>query len=122
MSQKVVIIESDQWLGDHYQQTLERQGFAVERASHAHSAIDVIDTIIPDAIVLNLTLSGTSGIALLHELQTYVDTTVIPVVVCSNLPDLAGETLRPYGVHRVLDSRSMVPGDLVAAVRSALTP
>jgi DNA-binding response OmpR family regulator len=120
MSRKVVVIESDQWLGDHYQQVLERHGFLVERASHAYSAIDVIDTTIPDVIVLNVTLSGASGIALLHELQTYVDTMVIPVVVCSNVANLELDMLRPYGVRRLLDSRSMVPDDLVAAVRSVV--
>jgi len=122
MSQKIVVIESDQWLGDHYQQVLERHGFLVERASHAYSAIDVIDTTIPAAIVLNIALSGASGIALLHELQTYIDTTAIPVIVCSNLSELDGETLRPYGVHRVLDSRVMRPDDLITAIRSALHP
>lgn len=121
MSRKIVVIESDQWLGDQYQQILEHHGFTVERASHAYSAIDVIDTTIPEVIVLNLALSGTSGIALLHELQTYVDTTAIPIIVCSNLPDLTLETLQPYGVRSLLDSRSMVPGDLIAAVRSAVT-
>ncbi len=36
---KVLIVESEPWLADHYQRTLERQGFAITRASNAYSAM-----------------------------------------------------------------------------------
>lgn len=118
MSETVLIIESEQWLGDHYERVLKKSGFAVTRASHAYAAMDMIDDVPPAAIVMSLLLSGTSGIGLLHELQTYVDTARIPIVVYSTRPDMRLEDLEPYGVKRLLDSVSMQPEDVVAAVRS----
>lgn len=120
MTQKILVIESDPWLGDHYQRVLERHAMAVLRASNAYSAMDVIDNKIPDAIVMSLGLSGSSSIALLHELQTYTDTARIPIIICCNTNNLSLEELRPYGVHRLIDSTTMQPEDLVAQVRSMM--
>ncbi len=120
MTQTVVIIESEPWLGDQYQRGLERNGFEVARASNAYTAIDMIDDKPPAAIVMSLLLSGAVGLGLLHELQSYVDTANIPVIVCSSLPNLELEELQPYGVKQLIDSTSMQPDDLAAAIRSVL--
>ena len=117
---KVLIVESEPWLVDHYQRTLERQGFAITRASNAYSAMDSIDDNLPDAVLMNVSLSGASSIALLHELQAYTDTGSLPIIVCGNTRDLTIDELQPYGVRRLVDSASMRPDDLVAAVRSVL--
>lgn len=114
----VLVIESEPWLGDHYQRVLEASEFAVSRATHAYSAMDLIDDVLPDAILMSLSLSGASSLALLHELQTYLDTAKIPVIVCSSMQNLTMDELEPYGVRRLIDSRTMQPSDLVAAVRS----
>jgi DNA-binding response OmpR family regulator len=121
MSRKVLVVESEPWLGDHFQRALEKEDITVTRASNAYSAIDLIDKSVPDAIIMSLSLSGASSIALLHELQTYVDTGKIPVIICSNLHNLDIEELRPYGVRHLINSTSMQPTDLAAAVRSVTT-
>lgn len=120
MSKKILIVESEPWLADHYRRTLERQGFMIKRASNAYSAMDSIDDNLPDAVVMNVNLSGASSIALLHELQTYTDTGSLPIVVCGNTANLTMDELRPYGVKRMVNSLTMRPDDLVAAVRSVL--
>ncbi len=120
MSRSVLIIESEPWLGDHYERSLKKHDFIVTRATNPYAAIAMIDGDLPDVIVMSLLLSGASGLGLLHELQTYTDTANIPVVVCSSLLDLRLEELEPYGVKRLLNSASMQPDDLVAAVRGAL--
>lgn len=120
MSKKVLVVESETWLGDHYQRVLERHGFEVARASNAYSAMDSIDANLPDAIVMNTNLSGASSIALLHELQTYADTGNLPVVVCSDTSSLVFDELRHYGVKRLVNSSTMRPDDLAAAVRGVL--
>jgi hypothetical protein len=57
---------------------------------------------------------------LLHELQSYTDTADIPVIVSTNLPNIELEELEPYGVKSLLNSASMKPSDIVAAVRSVV--
>ncbi len=121
MNKKVVLIESDPWLGEHFGQVLERDGFAVTHVSHAYAAVDAINNDRPDAIGMSMMLSGVNGLNLLHELQSYTDTATIPVVVWSAQPDgVSLEDLQPYGVQRVLDTTTMQPGDVAAALRSVL--
>jgi chemotaxis family two-component system response regulator PixH len=121
MSQTVLIIESEPWLGDQYQQRLERSDFAVLRSSNAYTAIDMIDQHSPGVIIMSLLLNGPGAVGLLHELQSYVDTAKISVIVCSSLPNLQLDELRPYGVVRLIDTTTMQPSDIPAAVRSVLS-
>lgn len=117
----VLVIESEPWLGEQYERTLTKNGFNVILTSNAYSAIEIIDDVQPAAIVMGLLLSGASGLSLLHELQSYVDTADIPIIVCSGSPTAVSiEELRPYGIVGILDTGSMRPGDLPAAIRSAL--
>ena len=118
MSQAVLILESESWLGDHYQRTLESQGFRTIRTNDPHEAMDMIDDDLPLAIVMGLLLNGAGGLGLLHELQTYTDTAKIPVIVCSAMSGVTQDELEPYGVKRLLDNTAMQPSDLIAAVRS----
>jgi hypothetical protein len=58
---------------------------------------------------------------LLHELQSYGDTKMTPVVLCTNMAEtLDLEDLRQYGVRRIIDKTTMQLDDLPAAVRSVL--
>lgn len=118
---KVLVVESEPWLGEQFQRTLQKHGFETGLTSNAYSAIDMVDTMHPDIIVMGLLLSGAGGLGLLHELQSYTDTAKVPVIVCSDeTARISLEELRPYGVQRVLDTGTMQPNDLAAAVRSVL--
>jgi CheY-like chemotaxis protein len=120
-SQKVLIVEDDVWLAEQQSRVLERAGYSTVVSPHAIAAIAAIDDIQPDAIVLDVLLTGNTGFALLHELQSYGDTGGIPVVLCTNLAaDMNLDDVRPYGVRRILDKTVMEPDDVVAAVRSVL--
>lgn len=117
----IVIVEDDIWLAEQFERTLGRAGWTVRRAADGHAAIDLIDERLPQVIVLDMLLPGGTGVALLHELQSYHDTGQIPVVLCTNLSvGLRQADLAPYGVKRILDKTTMHPDDLVAAVRSVL--
>ena len=117
----ILIVEDDRWQAEQYERVLNRAGYATTITLHALDAIEAIDDIHPDAIVLDVLLVGNTAFALLHELQTYSDTGNIPVIMCTNLAsDLSIDDLRPYGVKQILDKTTMKPNDLVIAVRSVL--
>jgi DNA-binding response OmpR family regulator len=121
MSHHVLIIESDPWMGEHFERVLTRAGFSVSLTSNAYSAIDMIDEQKPHVIVMGLLLSGAGGLSLLHELQSYNDTAKIPIIVCTNVVTaFSDEELAPYGVRKILDTGVMKPEDMPAAVRSVL--
>jgi len=119
--QTVLVVEDDAWLAEQQVRVLEKAGFSAQASPHAIDAITIIDVACPDAIVLDVLLTGTTAFALLHELQSYGDTGTIPVILCTNLAgDLSLENLQPYGVRRILDKTTMLPDDIVTAVRSVL--
>lgn len=120
-AKKVLIVEDDTWLAEHETSVLRQAGFTVEGAPHAMTAIEQVDHFKPDVIVLDVLLGGSTGFALLHELQSYSDTHRIPVVLCTNLAEqFDTKQLALYGVKRIVDKTTMHPSDIVAAVKAVL--
>ncbi len=75
---------------------------------------------LPDAILLDVMLTGPDGFTFLNELLSYEDTARIPVVLISSL-DLSGRNLEHYGVVQYLDKATMTPEDINVALRKALS-
>ncbi len=119
--QKVLVVEDDAWLAEHYVRILMNAGYESWSTPHALAAIDHIDTRRPDVIILDVLLTGSTAFALLHELRSHVDIGNIPVVLCtSTAADLAYEDMTMYGVRQVLDKTTMIPDDIVHAVKKVL--
>ena len=117
----VLIIEDDLWLAQQHQRVLRSAGFDTKIALNALDGIAMIDEELPDAIVLDVLLPGSTAFAFLNELQSYSDTGTIPVVICTNLAeDLLLANLLPYGIRQILDKSKMLPDDLITAVQKAL--
>lgn len=118
---RVLVIDDDQWLVDEYARTLTTAGYTVERAGNALDAMETIDRLKPEIIILDLFMPGPNGIVLLHEVKSHSDLNQIPIILVSNAAaDLKPDVLAPYGVLRVLDKTTMMPGDIVAAVKRVL--
>ncbi len=117
----VYIIEDDPWQADQYKLVLQASDYRVHVYDNGLAAIEAIDRAQPDVIVLDMLLPGTTGLTLMHELQSYSDTGDVPVILCTNLADeVKLEDVVPYGVQRILDKATMQPYDLVTAVRGVL--
>lgn len=120
-AKKICIVEDEPWFAESLARTLEAAGARTARASNAQSAIELIDTFLPDVVVLDLLLAGSTGLVLLHELRSHDDLATLPVIICSTLIDEpTSERLRAYGVQRVLDKTTMQPDNILAAVRGVL--
>lgn len=117
----VLLVEDDMLLARQFVGTLERAGFSTRHACHGGEAISCIDQQLPDVIILDMLLPVSSGLALLHELQSYQDTARLPVVLCTSVAEQIGlDDVRPYGVARIIDKTTMLPADIVAAVKAVL--
>lgn len=118
----VLLVEDDPWLAELEAEILVQAGYEVIHAPHAPSAIAKIDEKQPAIIILDVLLTGSTAFALLHELQSYGDTKVVPVILCTNMAEhLKLEDLHTYGVRRIIDKSVMHPDDILAAVRSILS-
>lgn len=118
---KILLVEDDPWLAELEVTTLEKAGFDVTHAPHAPSAIVKLDEVKPDVMVLDVLLTGSTAFALLHEMQSYDDSGSLPIILCTNMAEtIELEDVKSYGVRRIVDKSTMVPSDLVVAVRSVL--
>ncbi len=121
-ARSVVVVEDDSWAASAHARELQRAGFCVHVAPNGLEAMNVIDGMRPDAIVLDMFLTGPNGIVLLHELGSHSDLASIPVIVCTtSAADIPKGSLSAYGVREVLDKTCIQPGDIAAAVKRQLS-
>lgn len=114
----IVVVEDDAWLGASFERTLKKAGYEVHLATDGPAAIDIIDEVAPDGIVLDILLDQSTAPALLHELQSHHDLANIPVLLVSNIADRVDKaTIARYGVRDVLDKADLTPDQLVAKVK-----
>lgn len=117
----IVLVEDNILMSQHFERLLQKAGYSVAASPHVLGAIELIDQLKPDVIILDMLLTGSTALPLLHELQSHDDLAPIPVVMVSSLAqDMSLDTMKPYGVRRILDKVTMQPDDLVAAVRSVM--
>ncbi len=121
MSQRVVIVEDTLVQLRHYARILEREDYEVHSATSPITAIDIIDQVHPDVILLDFMLTGSNAMVLLHELLSHDDLSQIPIVLVTSAADQLSETvMRQYNVTQILDKTSMLPGDILAALKRAV--
>ena len=114
----VLLVEDDAWLADIETLALRQAGYTVIHSSNARSAMDEIEKTVPDVIVLDVLLPGSTAFALLNELQSYDDTQKIPIVLCTNIAEQFSQfPVDKYGVQRVVNKTTMTPDDIVVAVK-----
>lgn len=116
----VLLVEDDRWLADCFSAWLAADGHTVCRAVDAHDAIDAIDDSGCDVIVLDLLLSYTNGIQLLHTLQSHPDLADVPVIICSASAPADARIFAAYGVCQVLNKTTLSPIKLRNAIKKVL--
>ena len=79
----VLVIESDPIVASAVMRYMSTQGATVSIAQSAMQAIQACDQHIPDVIVLDISLTGHSGIEFLHEFKSYSDWHHVPVIAWS---------------------------------------
>lgn len=119
---RIELIEDDRLLARQFIGQLSHEiGWIVHHSTDAVEAIRSIDEVLPDIIILDVLLPAATAFTLLHELQSYEDTRIIPVIICSSIAEnLSLNELSPYGVVAVLDKATLTPEELRRAVQVAL--
>lgn len=118
---RVLIVEDDIWLSDNYVRYFKTQGLKTKIVNNAQLAINAIDDFKPNVIVLDFLLPKGNALPLLHEISSYTDINLIPIILCSNLAnDLFIEDLSVYGVKKIIDKTTMKPNDLIIAVKGLI--
>jgi type II secretory ATPase GspE/PulE/Tfp pilus assembly ATPase PilB-like protein/CheY-like chemotaxis protein len=78
---KVLLVDDEDSLRKVMRDLLERDGYAVTEARDGVQALDQVDRVGPDIIVLDLNLPGLDGYGVLSHLRSRPATATIPVIV-----------------------------------------
>lgn len=95
----VLVVEPSHFLGALYAAALHREGHDVRVVHDAQAAVYETDKKQPDVIILELQLSGHSGVEFLYELRSYPEWQHIPVVCQSFVPKRVMDFPRQLGVR-----------------------
>lgn len=109
---KILFIEDETQLIEAYKSKFER-GYLVDFATDSASAIDKATNWKPDLIILDILIPGeTNGVGVLEELKLKKETSLIPVLVLTNLENQE-ETVLSLGAVECL-TKSDTSFDTVA--------
>lgn len=108
----ILIVEDNEIFAESIKYSLRQQG-NIKICNNAEDAIDEIDKNIPDVIILDFFLGEHSAMALLNELQSYDDTSKIPILLCSDLYiEMPREFMKKYRIIKILDKATVTPKEL----------
>jgi CheY-like chemotaxis protein len=118
MSVVFVVDDDGEWLG--YYERLLREDYEVELFRDGVALMERMREVVPDAMILDVLLTGPTGFAVLNEMQSHEDLRRVPVIMVSGVG--IKEDLSEYGVARVLDKEKMRPGELLRALQEQCHP
>lgn len=87
MSKKILIIEDDTFLQGLSATKLSKEGFEVLTAGNVEDAAKILETTVPDFVLLDLVLPGTDGFGILKKIRENPKTAKTPVIIFSNLAE-----------------------------------
>lgn len=87
----VLLVEDEETLRKVLRSLLERDGFEVAEAADGAEALNAVDRLSPDAVVLDLNLPVLDGYDVLSRLRTRTTSATLPVLVLTANGDEASE-------------------------------
>jgi len=81
----ILIIEDDKFLRDLTAHKLEKEGYAVIIAPDGEEAIKIMETTIPQLILLDIVLPGIDGFEVLRQIKVVNSLKNVPVILLTNL-------------------------------------
>jgi CheY-like chemotaxis protein len=116
----ILLVEDEEPLRRMLRELLEREGYTVAEAGDGVTALDEIDRIAPDVVVLDLNLPRLDGYGVLSHLRARPQTAGIPVIVLTAQGDEdSEERVFEYGANDFL-TKPFRPRALSARLRSLL--
>ena len=82
---KIVLADDEQFIAIAYKTGLEQAGYEVFVAHDGDAAYDLIQSVRPDLVLLDIIMPKSNGFEVLDELQHNPELANIPVIVLTNL-------------------------------------
>ena len=118
---KILIIEDDPIMTHVCQRVLTKQGYATELASDGAQGLERLNAVQPDAVLLDLMMPHTNGVAVLTSLRAQEQFRHLPVIVLTNacVPTLIEQASKAGATH-ILDKSKFSPVAITELLRGLL--
>jgi len=118
---KIAIIEDDQVISQMYRMKFEADGFDVQLAKNGKNGIELVETFLPDIILLDLQMPEMDGVEALENIRKNDWGKDIPVIILTNLgEEEAPSKLRSLGIHSYIVKANLTPRQVAQRVKEAL--
>lgn len=107
----IMVVDDDLFFGQLVEDVLD--DYQVVLCTDALMALDQLEQLTPQVLVVDLLMPAATGLSLLQELASHDDLNKIPLIVCSSVAnEVDAEFLRASGVRAVLDKNTIQPQDI----------
>jgi len=121
MSAKILVIDDDERLITVHGMILETEGFEVKTAPDGQSGLNMIDSFMPDLILLDAMMPGFSGFDTLASIKSNSNYAGIKVIMLTALSDeKMKERAMSLGADDYIVKSQLNVVELIAKIRSHL--
>ncbi len=113
-SEKIMIVDDNKVFSQELQETLYLCGYDTKVVSDSANALKLARKVRPDAILLDLRLSGINGFQVAQELKDAKETAAIPIIAMSgyfpienrslllDMRNMDGRIKKPFGISELI--------------------
>ena len=118
---KIAIIEDDPVISQMYRMKFEADGFDVQLANNGKRGVALVESLVPDIILLDLQMPEMDGAEALAIIRKHEWGKDIPVIILTNLgEEESPKEIRALGIHSYIVKADLTPRQVVQRVKEAL--
>lgn len=118
---KIAIIEDDPVISQMYRTKFEADGFDVQLANNGKLGIELVESFLPDLILLDLQMPEMGGADALEIIRKNEWGKNIPVIILTNMgEEESPKKVRALGIHSYIVKANLTPKQVVGRVKEAL--
>lgn len=107
----ILVVEDDRGWEAYYRRILTKHDLVF--CHDGIAAINEMDDVRPNLVILDILLTGPTGFAVLNEMRSYPELAEVPVVIISSIK-LKEKMAEQYGVVTTFDKGELMPADVIA--------
>lgn len=118
---KIAIVEDDQAISQMYRFKFEAEGFTVETAENGKLGLQLVESMKPDIILLDLMMPEMTGDQMLEKLRKTTWGKNVKVIILTNMGEQEiPENVKKLGVVGVILKADMTPRQVADMVKKNL--
>ena len=118
---KIAIIEDDQAISQMYRMKFEAEGYEVDTAENGKLGLALIETMVPDIVLLDLMMPEMTGEEMLVELRKKEWGKDIPVIILTNMGEQeVPMRMKDLNVRSFILKADMTPRQVAEVVKKEL--